>query len=129
LPFRVLTEGMGIDAGRIAYQNRNVFQYDFAREFWFGRPPGASPGRVFLHRGASPRAAQKLFAAIAGEHAEAYKVLQRTKNTVLMRHDFLKSHFYMKRAGALIYGVENEPDAGRIEPLMMKLAGVLPDEG
>ncbi len=128
LGFRVFTAGLGMDPARISYQARNVFQYDFARDFWFGSLKAGKPGRLFLHRAASAQAARLLFGRIAGEHGEDHKVLKRTNNRVLMRHGFLKTHFAMTVKGPLVYGVENEPDAGRTASLLTNLARALRDE-
>lgn len=125
LPFRILTQGMGVDPGDIAYQRRNVFQYDFADDFWFGRASTESPARMFLHQAPSADAASTLFRNIAQEHATEFRVLERTKNTVLMRHEFLKTHFFMAVSGALIYGMENEPEPQRIRSITTRLATVV----
>ena len=125
LPFRTLTAGMGFDLARIAYQRQNVFQYDFARDFWFAQPEGEKRGRIFLHEGDNPREAAKLFSAIAEEHGQEFSVAKRTKNSVLMRHPYLNTYFSMVASGPMLYGVDNEPDAGLVEKTMAKLARVI----
>lgn len=123
--FRVFTENMGIDPSRVSFQQNNVFQYDFARNFWFAQPHPTRPMRFFLHRAEAPAAATELFKAIADEHGEEFDVLQRTENAVTMRHPFLKTRFQMKRLGNLVFGVERVKEAERAGAELKRLASEL----
>jgi hypothetical protein len=127
-PHRVLTEGMGVAPGEVAYQKKNVFQYGFAEDFWFGKLNEKGSARLFLHEAGSGEAAGRLYGQIAAEHRMELEVLRDTETEVLMRHEFLKTHFAMAVAGQRIYGVENEPDAARIGPLMRRFAERLGSE-
>ena len=120
-PFRLLTSALGIDPKAIAYQRKNVFQYDFAGDFWFGQPGAAGTGSVFVHEAPSPAAAAALFGRIAAEHAYDYRVVDRTESSLLMRHPHLNSDFAMEVKGRLIYGVDNEQDRKRTLSLMKRL--------
>ena len=70
LPFRMFTEAMGIDPTRVSFQQNNVFQYDFAKNFWFAQPHPKRPMRFFVHPAETPAAAAKLFQAIPLAHGE-----------------------------------------------------------
>ncbi len=121
-PFRLLNAGLGIDPKGIAYQRNNVFQYDFAGDFWFGQPDPGRPGSVFVHEAPSPAAAAALFRDIAEEHGYDYQVVDRTESSLLMRHPHLNSDFAMEVKGRLIFGVDNEGDRKRTVSLMKRLA-------
>ena len=125
LPFRMFTEAMGIDPTRVSFQQNNVFQYDFAKNFWFAQPHPKRPMRFFVHRAETPGAAAKLFQAIALEHGEEFDVLQRTKSTVTMRHPFLKTRFRMERSGRLVFGLERAKEAKRAGAELKRLASAI----
>jgi len=129
LPYRVLTRGMGVDPGWIAYQRDNVFQYDFAEDFWFGRLDPTQPARLFLHQAASPEAGARLFRKIVAEHEIEFNVLERGERRALLRHEFLKTHFSIAVEGSLVYGMENEPRPDRVGRLMEQYAETLRREG
>ena len=44
-----------------SFQNQNVFQYDFAEDFWFGRISENEGERVFVHQAESAEVAALLF--------------------------------------------------------------------
>ncbi|MEE8396564.1 MAG: DUF6599 family protein [bacterium] len=123
--YRFFRGPMGVAAGAISYQAANVFQYDFAGDFWFGRPRPGSPARFFLHRAATAKDAARLFERIAAEHAEEFEVLRRTETGLAMRHPFLKTHFAMGVRGKLIFGVEKEPSLQAAGRTLQRLAEAL----
>lgn len=127
-PLLALTQGLKIRLEEIGYQRQNVFQYDFAGDFWFGRYSRGQPGRVFIHQAPSAAAAEGLFQDIGREHAFDHSVLNRTKRKVIMRHNFLKTHFIMAVSGDFLYGVENESDAARAKQVADRLSAYLRDE-
>lgn len=130
LPFRIFTQGLGIDPGDVAFQRSNAFQYDFARNFWFataGGGGGASRARFFLHRATSPQTAATLFEKIVGEHGLEFKVMQVTDTMASMRHPFLKTYFRIQRRGDLIYGIENAPRSDALPRMLNRLEKALAD--
>ncbi len=137
-PFRILGQGLRIPPGRIAYQQHNVFQYAFARDFWFARLEGRKAGRLFLHQARNPREAARLFDRIAGEHAREYTALTPAERAaaggnaaggVTLRHPFLKTYFRMARAGNMVYGVERAPHPAAAARALDRLGGLLRRSG
>ena len=50
LPFQILTQKLQIHPSRVVLQGQNVFQYDFAKNFWFGSPDAAKNTRLYIHQ-------------------------------------------------------------------------------
>ncbi len=123
--FRFFSERLGMSFAEISYQPVNVFQYDFAKDFWFGRPDPASPARLFLHVAESPAVAAELFDSILVEHAYDYEIVEEDEDAVVLRHEFLKSYFAMTLRDALIYGVEKAPRQETIQALSARLEEAL----
>lgn len=126
--FRLLTGPLGIDPSGVSFQRSNVFQYDFASNFWFGQPDPAGEARLFLHQAATPAAAGALFARIVAEHAQEFDVLKRKERRALMRHPFLKTHFFITVRGRLVHGVEGAPRPEDVERLMGGFSEALSNE-
>ena len=122
--FTLFTGMLGLGPAELAFQKQNVFQYDFASDFWFAQVPGSS-ARWFAHRAANSAAAQKLFQAIAAEHALDYTVSSQGPEQVRMIHPFLKTHFAMAWRDNLVYGLEQEPKVERLNPAMSRLEKAL----
>lgn len=125
---RVLRDGMDIDPGRITYQGTNVFQFDFAGDFWFGQVEPEKPTRLFLHRAATPEEATRLFEQIVVEQGYDYEVKERSSNYASMRHSFLKTFFAIKQKGRFIYGIEKAPDDESLTRVMDSFERLLPSE-
>ncbi len=120
-PFRVLREGLKLDFANISYQRLDVFQYDFARRFWFGRPEATAARRYFLHQAVSAKAARRLFQQIMGAQANEYDELEKSADRVWYRHKFLKTFFSLNRDGDMLFGVDNEPRRERAEAAVREL--------
>ncbi|MDH5752922.1 MAG: hypothetical protein OEZ59_10975 [Deltaproteobacteria bacterium] len=117
LLYRVLTGPLGISPAGLDYVRDNVFQYDFAREFWFGSrapekpgaaapPPGAG-SRWFLHQAENPAAAQALRDRLLTEGEMEYESLRQQENMSILRHRYLGTHMALGLGGRFICGVEN----------------------
>ncbi len=121
LEFKILTDQLNIEPALIAYQAKNVFQYDFATDFWFGQPDAKQPMRYFIHRAESPETAQETFELIVEEHGFDYEIQDEAEGRVLMWHPFLKSHFVIQQTDAYVFGLENVSDEEELESQMETL--------
>ena len=126
--YRILNEGMRIEAGRIEYTGSNVFQLSFARDFWFGKPDTGKPERLFIHQAKTVDDARAVFKKIIEAQAADYKVLDRDEERALMEHLFLKNFFAMELKGRFIYGIENSRDKNRTAGMLKKFSGALRNE-
>lgn len=118
--FQILAR-MGLADTQISFQKKNVFQYDFAQDFWFGQLEPDAPARIFIHQAESPEAAQELFEDILAEHSYDYEILEENNTQALMFHEFLKNYFALRQQGAFVFGIENATDRPQIPALMNQL--------
>ncbi|NJN45695.1 MAG: hypothetical protein HC808_03510 [Candidatus Competibacteraceae bacterium] len=128
LEFRVLNERLGIASEQIAFQKQNVFQYDFARAFWFGRPDPDNSAALFIHQAESPELAQQLFDLLLEEQGYDYEIVEQGEQQALLWHRFLDNHFALGQLGPFVFGTENEKDRDRSQAVLKQFAEALADE-
>ena len=125
--FRILNTGLAISPELITYQSKNVFQYDFVKDFWFGRLRQGDPERVFLHRTQSSEEAGQLLKQILAEQSYEYKIIEQSDRRAILWHEYLQNYFFIAHQGQFIYGIENVSDKNRIDVIqkqfMQELAG------
>jgi hypothetical protein len=119
--FGVLNDGLGLEFDQIGYQKSDVFQYDFANDFWFGTPGGDTKLKYFLHQEADGPGADALFGLIMEEHEFEYEILDQQASDVLMKHEFLKTFNTMNKTGSFVYGVEGAATQEEAEAAAQKL--------
>lgn len=124
---QTLRDVLQVPAEQITFQKRNVFQYDFAGDFWFAKLAPDSPARAFLHRADDEQQAAALYAAVLEEHGYEYQLLEQDDSGALFWHEFLQNHFTLRRSGATLFGVENVAERGQAEALTDALAEALND--
>ncbi|MBF0288246.1 MAG: hypothetical protein HQM14_10540 [SAR324 cluster bacterium] len=120
--FRILNEKMKISSDRITYQQDNVFQYDFAKHFWFGQFQSDGTARVFLHQETSLEQVKELFQKILEEHSYDYQIIEQGDAQVVMFHEYLKNYFVIGYQGRYLFGIENIKSQEQLAPLMENLA-------
>ena len=125
--FHILNDGMDIPLKWIAFQQENVFQYDFVTNFWFGRLEADKPARLFVHQSASPEASRDLFDAILEEQSYDYEIIEENERQAVLFHQFLKNYFVIRFQGPFIYGIENLAEQNQIAPLMERFASEFED--
>ena len=121
LAYAVLTRGLGLGFGDLAYERENVFQYDFLSDFWFGRIPGEADARYFINEQPDAAKTSEIYDRFKQEQARDCAVLDEDANRVVMQHKFLKTIFALQREGDLILGVDGaatrESAAGSLKRL------------
>ena len=116
--FQILKAHLGLPDPMISFQKKNVFQYDFAENFWFGQMKPGAPARIFIHKADSPETAELLFEDIVAEHSYDYEILEENPAQALMFHEFLKNYFVIHHKGPFVFGMENAPNRQEIPPPM-----------
>ena len=124
-PFLVLSKGLGIPFGQIAYERGDVFQYNFAKDFWFGQPDTSSGLRYYLHQARDEAAAAALFDKLLENHLLDYTLVERDGNNVILKHQFLDSFLTLHQTGNLVFGVDVAPDVATAEEALGTLRNVL----
>ena len=107
--FMVLSQGMQLDFQDILYVKEDVFQYDFAKDFWFGNAGTDSPVKYFIHESEDPESAKTLFDQILEEHLYEFSLVEREDTDVFLKHEFLKSFATLNHSGKWVYGLEGAP--------------------
>jgi hypothetical protein len=124
--FRLLA-GLGVPSQLISFQSENVFQFDFAQNFWFGKFAQDDITQVFIHKAASADAAQELYDQLLEEQSYDYKTVDEEEVQVLLFHEFLKNFFALKLHKDFIIGVENAADREKATALLQQLEEALTD--
>ncbi len=120
--FRILNRGLEIPPELITFQSQNVFQFDFAKDFWFGQLDPEKPVRAFVYQAASDEEAGQLFDNILEEQGYDYEIIRKSESGVIMRHNFLKTYFVMSSEGPFLFGIENLPEEAQIAPIMERFS-------
>ena len=123
-----LLEELNIKPTEIRHQAVNVFQYDFAKDFWFGKPDTAQQTEVFVHRAETKDNAQQLLIRILEEHQYEYQIIRRTENLAVLQHNFLKSYFIIALQDSFIFGADKTPDQETSFQLLEMIGRALPKE-
>ena len=127
--FALFNGELGIPADRIAYKRRNVFQYDFAEDFWFAAPAGEDGPRLFVHLAPSGEQATELMRLLAEELAYDYDPAAGVgngnrggrKGVLVLRQRVLGTFFALARRGRAVYGMERAQGPEAIAPWLDRL--------
>ncbi len=114
----ILSRAMGIPEQKVSFQKRNVFQFDFAENFWFGRLQEDEGARLFIHAATTEADASALLDAIVEEQKADYHLLESTEDRTTLQHAFLSTYFSIGRRGRYIFGVDNLSDRQGVEATM-----------
>ncbi|MGF1525522.1 MAG: DUF6599 family protein [Candidatus Competibacterales bacterium] len=121
----ILRDTLEIPAELTAFQGENVFQFDFAQDFWFGRYSADTEERLFVHQAPSATTAEQLYTLLLDEQSFDYQRLD-AQGMALLEHNFLgDNYFAVARSGQYIYGVENAPSPDRAQAVLARLAAAL----
>lgn len=108
--FVLLNQRLGIPEKHIQFQEHNVFQYDFARRFWFADAGLDGEARVFLHIDEDAEAAEALVGALLEEQRYDYDEVASDGGVTTLRHRFLKTYFVITRKANFVFGLEQLAD-------------------
>lgn len=123
--YSVFSEGLGIPFERIVFEKNDVFQYDFAHDFWFARPEASSDSRYYVHRAGTNDEAQQLYDQLLENHLYDFTLVEQSSNKVVLKHNFLNNFMVLARYENWIYGIENVPAVGSVERALITLTDAL----
>jgi hypothetical protein len=126
--FALFQERLQVPFDGITFEKSDVFQFQFARDFWFATPDPEGDLRYFVHEAPDEAAAQELFGLLIENLLYDYEEVERSDTGVVLRHSFLDNYFVLRRRGATLYGVENLPQANELEASLGSLETALFDE-
>jgi hypothetical protein len=107
--FQVFSKNLGIPFERITYERQDVFQFDFAKDFWFGRPPATSEYRYFAHQSSSEEDARVLYDRLVEENLFDNALVTQSDQAVVMKHNFLNTFLSLNLEKGYVFGIENAP--------------------
>ncbi len=107
--FSLLADEFGVPFSGIEYRPEDVFQYAFAKDFWFGAKTPGTNEKYFVHEAASEDEAIKLVDQILEEHQWDYTVVSREGTKAVLQHSFLKNYFSIDHTGSYVFGVDQAP--------------------
>lgn len=122
MEYSVLNKGLDIPGGSISYVGENVFQYDFADNFWFGALQSGEDAQAFVHAAASEEESAELYQLLLTELEFDYEVVESSDNTAILKHRFLNTFFVMQRKDPYLFGVDKLEDQNKISSIMSMLA-------
>ncbi len=123
--FRILNMGLAIPQELISFESRNVFQFDFVSNFWFGRFAQEAQARIFVHRAPSSEIAMQLFGNILEEQRYEYETVEQSDHHVILWHEFLRNYFAMGLYKQFIFGIENVSDLDQTASILKKFTEAL----
>ncbi len=102
---QLLMKALQLKESAMTFEAANVFQFDFAENFWFGQLEGES--RAFIHVADNSEAADALFTRLLDELAYEHDHVRNTEDGVVLKHKFLGTFFMLSRNGHYLLGAEN----------------------
>lgn len=126
--FALLNQRLGIPEKHIQFQEHNVFQYDFARRFWFADTGLDGEARVFLHIDDDAAAAEALVNALLEEQRHDYEEIASDGGVTTLRHRFLKTYFVITRKANFVFGLEQLTDREAAAKWLARISDNLSDE-
>lgn len=121
----LLNEGLGLPFKDISYLKQDVFQYDFASDFWFGKTEDGAKTQFYLHEATDEATAQALFAQLQEEHEYEFDTVNQDGSNILFNHEFLKTFVTLNQSGKYVFGIEGAASAEEAAELLTKLRGVI----
>lgn len=126
--FKVFSTTLGVPFAGITFEKSDVFQYDFAKDFWFGKPKGDSKLRYYVHFAKSEDDAKDLYNQMKDNLLYDYTMVTEKDDEVVLKHNFLKTFFTMKRQGKMVLGVDGAPKQEDADASLSKLLGAFTNE-
>ena len=102
--FEVFSKRLNVPFERIVYERQDVFQFDFAKDFWFALPPSTSEYRYFAHQSSSDEEARLLYDRLYEENLFDNSLITRTSQSAVMKHNFLDSLLSLNLKGSYVFG-------------------------
>ncbi|MDZ4859157.1 MAG: DUF6599 family protein [Candidatus Hydrogenedentes bacterium] len=128
-PYTVLANGLKVPFDGIQFEKSDVFQYDFAKDFWFGTSGSDSVFRYYMHEAASPDEATALFDKLLENQLFDYDEVSRTESEVVLKHKVLDAYLSLGKQNNFVYGVDGAPETAVLEQASTLLRSALDDLG
>lgn len=136
--FDVFAREFGIPFQDIEFEKSDVFQYDFAKEFWFGKAAPDSNLRYYVHEAADAEEAKALFDKLLENHLFDYDrtdakgqpgTVGASESKVILKHKFLNTYLTLVRVDNLVFGIDGAAESGEANQATATLQAALLGEG
>jgi hypothetical protein len=126
--FALLNQRLGIPEKDIQFQENNVFQYEFAKRFWFADAGLDGAARIFLHIDKDAAGAEALVDALLEEQRYDYEEVASDASVTTLRHRFLETYFVITRKANFVFGLEQLADRETAADWLARIRESLSDE-
>ncbi|MBI1318788.1 MAG: hypothetical protein GC168_07540 [Candidatus Hydrogenedens sp.] len=123
--FQAFAGTMGIPFQNIQYQRTDVFQYDFAKDFWFAAPADGDGMRYYVHETPDESAAGDLYNKLLENHLMDYEQTAEREGGVVLKHKYLDEYLVLEKRGSMIYGLDGAPSIDSVDGSLSKLETVI----
>ncbi len=113
--YLLLAEYLKIPFEGISFEKADVFQYDFAKAFWFGKPDKEKPLRYYLHEEATETAAKTLFQKLLENNLYDFDSVKQNDTHAILQHKYLKTFTSLHVQGTLLFGIEGAPNQTELD--------------
>lgn len=127
-PYVILTQKLGIPFDSILFEKSDVFQYDFAKDFWFGKAGSDPSFQYYVHESANEDEAASLYERLLENHLFDYDEVTRADDEVVLRHKFLNTYLSLNKKNNVVYGVDGAPEPAVLEEATERLDAALGEE-
>jgi hypothetical protein len=128
-PYALLTQELNVSPELIEYRRDNVFQYEFANDFWFGPVADAGDARYFVHESVDAGAAAALYGKLLAEQKWEYAVVEEGERRAVLEHEYLNTFFAISRLENLLVGIEKAPSGEVVRRQLDRLEGAVRNGG
>jgi len=126
--FQAFADSLAIPFQNIQYQRNDVFQYDFAKDFWFGAPEDGAGLRYYMHESADDAVAGELYGKLLENHLMDYDQAAEREGGVVLKHKYLDEYLVLEKRGSMIYGLDGAASLDTVDGSLGKLESVLFNE-
>lgn len=124
--FMILSEGLDLPFDSIVYEKQDVFQFGFAKEFWFGQLTPDGMARYFLHESENPDGANELFSKLVENQLFDYELVEQTGTQAVLKHQFLEDNYFtVVKKGSWVYGIDGAADVQTLKARTTQLEEAL----
>jgi hypothetical protein len=128
--FEVFAGMLDVPFEGISFEKSDVFQFQFATDFWFGRPESGGDLRYFVHEAASPEEAKALFDQLLENQLFDFELVEQWNEGVLLKHKFLQTYLAMEHIGSTLYGLDGATEDAVVDDTLTTLqVAFLNEEG
>ncbi len=123
--FVAFREALGVPFESIAFEKTDVFQFEFAKDFWFATVDKEQGMRLYAHEAATEDEAAELFNKLVDQNLPDYDLVERDEHQAILKHKFLGEYLITYYDGTLVAGVDGAKDIESADKPLDDLLGAI----